>query len=947
MIKNIQYNGISTTPSDYLAPDGDLAAAFNTIIENGAIYPSPPPHTLFTLPEGLIPLFIHSSPLWKHYIIFDSINSRILWLDHNEEMQSPVSSTLLNHILNTEHPEVIAINAIGNVIIFSTGADTADAFHILLWSSEKKDYINLGDHIPEVNIEFALSKVLGQDYDFTFQIYPETDNQRAYLSNLLIPHPVSNGNTTIHPPSSNETAAINNAVYNGVFAGLNQWIANCNENSSFVFPFFIRYALRLFDGSHVMMSAPILLIPNSKAPRVFNKTTVDDNGFYSVANHISAAVTNITYRIYGDTSKLSLWKDIITHIDFFISPPIYTYDPDPDVSHDRKLTNIHRQSSDTLGFSHSGSPVSSRSISNHHRHHDSLPENADISYDLENVEVPDSPMPSDWRQWYIYQKTDVMIEQEITSQPNFYKISSIKIEDIVTMKFFAPIQIVDKALEAIQQLPRLDDDFLSHQKLLPDVLHAYNSRLNIAAVSIIPFSGFQFREAVQFSSGTSCPTSIFIHLKKDLTSFWVQTNDLSPILVSFDDEDHPVVSNFPRWLFYPDPDAFEIIIKVPQGYWKMALSSHDFLYGAYWFRGLDDSMPDFIPEDIPVDILLSVSSSVRIKRLNKVFTSLPDNPFYFPATHSVSVGDSRVVALSSAARPLSQGQFGQFPLYAFTSLGIWALQIADNGVILARQPITRDVCSCSKGICPIDNAVIFPADRGLMMLQGSSSKCISSSLENPPSFNINPQSPLAIAISRITGLNHDLIEIPSFTEILSDCRIAYDYPRQRLIVFSQSSPFAFIYSLLSSTWSTFHSRFRTILNAYPETLITAFDNANDTCLSVTTMQSQRDCDPNVKIPFFFISRPLKLDYPDVYKTIQTIIQRGVFPRDAEIASVLIASRDLNSWLPVASSDSHCIDRISGSPYPYFRIALFGKLPPMSAISGCSCDFDFRIRNRLR
>ena len=52
-----------------------------------------------------------------------------------------------------------------------------------------------------------------------------------------------------------------------VHAEINKYIAEQQEDGYFIFPFFVRYAYRLYDGSVIMQSAPVLMLPNdSGAP---------------------------------------------------------------------------------------------------------------------------------------------------------------------------------------------------------------------------------------------------------------------------------------------------------------------------------------------------------------------------------------------------------------------------------------------------------------------------------------------------------------------------------------------------------------------------------------------------------------------------------------------------------------------------------------------------------
>ena len=55
--------------------------------------------------------------------------------------------------------------------------------------------------------------------------------------------------------------------------------------------------------------------------------------------------------------------------------------------------------------------------------------------------------------------------------------------------------------------------------------------------------------------------------------------------------------------------------------------------------------------------------------------------------------------------------------------------LSTDGVYQARQPVNRDVCSNPDGILQIDDAVLFPTERGIMMQTGSTAKLITDALD--------------------------------------------------------------------------------------------------------------------------------------------------------------------------------------------------------------------------
>jgi hypothetical protein len=97
---------------------------------------------------------------------------------------------------------------------------------------------------------------------------------------------------------------------------------------------------------------------------------------------------------------------------------------------------------------------------------------------------------------------------------------------------------------------------------------------------------------------------------------------------------------------------------------------------------------------------------------------------------------------------------------------------------------------------------------------------------------------------------------------------------------------------------------------------------------------------------FFITRAIKLEMPDVLKTMDTIIQRGNFAK-GHVQSALYGSRDLINWFPVWSSKDHYLRGFRGTPYKYFRIACVTYLAEGESIYGASLQFNPRLIDQPR
>lgn len=328
-----------------------------------------------------------------------------------------------------------------------------------------------------------------------------------------------------------------------------------------------------------------------------------------------------------------------------------------------------------------------------------------------------------------------------------------------------------------------------------------------------------------------------------------------------------------------------------------------------------------------------------------VKVSEAENPLIFPAKNSVQVGSSIINALAANTRPISEGQFGDAPLYAFTDEGVWVLMLGEEGTYIARQPANRDICSNPKGILQIDDAVLFTTERGIMMQRGRESECITDVLDDYPfdflsiyshstKYKTYPNKLLALG-----NIPESDVEYVRFRKYLEEADMIYDYYDSRIIVFNPNYTYAYVYSLKSKMWGTMHNVFNKRVNIYPESYAT---NKAGKILDVYVKK------PTENIPFFLCSRPLTLGQ-DAYKTMFDCITRGYFSsvQAGKCGTVLFGSNDLTNWYYVGSSANIFLRNLVGSPYKYFRLALIGSLEPKESISALSTEFQPRLQNKLR
>lgn len=877
MIKDITYLGLSANGSPYTSPDGSLSLAFNCINEDGALSPVLEPLELFQLfSPTMTCLYAHTVDSKRHFIILETNSStggafQLLYLEEGQTDFCHFNDTPQFH-------EVYSVSSIGNVLTVLSEIGIS----YFIWTGSGYDYI--GEHMPELGLSFSLNPY-DNFYSDVFSVEPE-----GGISSI--------SNTEANPGYAEQWQMVRTAMH----AAANSLVAKISKEHYFTFPFFIRYAYRLFDGSVTMQSAPILLVPSFDCISLdmgWVDRVTGDRPFYAKAAKVkaSAGVYSIVCNIISSGYQLRNWKNIISSIDFFISPQFYTYDS-----------------------------------------------NADIS-------VPDAIAGRLPRR---------NVAPDIVGNSNFYLIKSISIDELLStyssqssFEIKPDFSVNNDNIVVRETLP---DDYNSHNTLYPRLQHVFNSRLNIAAIKECFYRGYS--PASLYSTNLKykvVEASYNVHIQSNQGEWTLTPAQSQNLLV---DEYNNVL-----WFFYPNIRAKYVVFHIKQyddngdvvydEYQKYYLKPHTMLNGAYFFlfdntaestkasrpapteirpRSVEDSV--FEATDAP-----SVSENEFLVQPNSIYTSEVNNPFAFPLLGINSIGSGEIIGITSATKALSQGQFGQFPLYAFCSDGVWALEPSADGSFTTKQAVSRDVCTSPASITQLDSSVAFATARGLMLLQGSQCECLSDVLGTERSFfayDLGEDSFNKLINETGYSLASDEINIIPFPEYAANCQLVYDYIHQRIIIFNTRTFYCYVYSLKSKLWGMFYAAdIKHRINSYTDALVMKGNKVVD--LSQPGKSEQQ---------ILVVTNPINLDSPDILKTIRTIAQRGYFKRE-NIQQILYGSRDLIHWHAISSSTNEFLRGWRGTPYKYFRIAFTAHLKRGESVSGCQVLYEQRYTNRIR
>lgn len=772
MIKQIQLRGISRTPSDRMTEDGGCSESLNLYLDNDESAPALMPKDVtesLGLPEGLQAdrIFIHKTANYEHFIIQEGGEVSAI-IDKKKEtfLTLGVNETMCD------------INSIGNIIIVSTSLSV----YYILWKNDS--YVYIGDALPVPIIHF---ETLGNDDD----VFRGASRGKISLdsSSSTSVTALAKFDKALWEKAAREVGEDNENEYltkvkNDFWLKVGHLKSKIEKWDYFTCPRFVRYAIRLYDGSYVFHSVPILLGAGTKE-------WLTATGSYTLTTS-STLISSINFNIehyYKAIAKLISWDvedwvDIIEGVDIFISTDICF----PTVNSDFESCND------------GGGKIYFKG----------------------------------------YEEYDEIIKAEVLSKGNFFKIVSVAARDLDSLKQGIDLhKDIDEETSSLVEREMLTSDYMASHKVIPSEMTPFNSRLLINA-NLIKFPAPYALNNGLFSNSRVAHSDVIDHttLKKYRYKFFIRRNNGEEFSVVARDANGSVDIATPfvtngytgmievsfyadpmAWIAYPDPNCYEVLVIDPAGdYTRIPMHQHPNLSCSYAFLGLDKYL---LEEMVIGDGEFSPEENNTYSVSNQTMLSAMSNPFVYPAEGRFTF-QSKILGVAMATTALSQGQFGQFPLYVFTEDGIWAMETAADGSFVTNKPLSREVCSNPKSITSIDNAVIFITKKGVMMLSGSEVVNISPNM-NGEHYAIDH------IFEDILGENgysanqiNALTDTDAFMKFMQDASCAYDYTGKRLVFISESNKhFQYVYKLDTNTWHKISTGLllNAPINSYPESYV--------------------------------------------------------------------------------------------------------------------------------
>lgn len=191
------------------------------------------------------------------------------------------------------------------------------------------------------------------------------------------------------------------------------------------------------------------------------------------------------------------------------------------------------------------------------------------------------------------------------------------------------------------------------------------------------------------------------------------------------------------------------------------------------------------------------------ERLNVMKVSPVENPFIFPAKSTFAPSKEKILSICNNTFELSQGKFGEHPLFLLCGDGIWAMAVDSSGTVAysASYPISKEICRNPDSACNVGVGIVFVSDKGVMLLSGNRIKNISGQLL-PDSENCNAKTHILpykdiMSVANLSGVSDAF----PFLDFVKSCKCAYINSTNEIIFSNPKKSYSYIYSFENGMWS--------------------------------------------------------------------------------------------------------------------------------------------------
>ena len=442
---------------------------------------------------------------------------------------------------------------------------------------------------------------------------------------------------------------VNNNVFEDYDAACKLDMAKYGKDAGrFIYPFFARIGLRMYDGTILRTSAPCLLTPcEGQVPITITEKGVEQYQSWYLLNSCQ-----LQWKI-TEQYDVDKYKNIVREVVLYITPPCYTYDEG--LKHDdNRYFATYRMLADIPAAEYPYRCLST------------LGEDEPTSG---NYDIIDAWRTSEGRTRDCYvieqnREKSVGVGDMLAGSMQFYEVLSVPIDKIKDeagaeiTDTFSPVKIESWKLgDTLVTLPTLTNDSIvaDTRTLVAQYSFMYNSRAHMyggeerrfLSANIVAENGTQENDGEAIIHDFIYDYSFRVHSSTESGECLYGTG-------AYKEDDF---SQF-GWICVPDVNATTLDIAIRrrrsipgmQTTYKaltIPLKRHDFLNCAYAYVSLAEPRTGGAWGNTESAFAVSIRTTptyAEVQATNKLYVSEVNNPWYFPAANVHVVGNGRIWA---------------------------------------------------------------------------------------------------------------------------------------------------------------------------------------------------------------------------------------------------------------------------------------------------------------
>jgi hypothetical protein len=492
----------------------------------------------------------------------------------------------------------------------------------------------------------------------------------------------------------------------------------------------VRWAFRLYDGSHTKPSPPLITLPRED---ILGTGRASFQVLAPGRVQLDAATIALRGYALGFSFKyeayFAKWSEIIKGIDFFLSPGVGV----------------------TAG---------------------------------ENIRKFPEYYASYVTNLFLFESVSDNAVDNAKKESKFYYIGGIDFDNTIIpgeyKEFKFPVSSSDQdILDNIVAQDMLVDNSISNHTIGAQGSYNYNSRLHLYNTSQTLYKGFDPRmflapaktyfsiyesgtpvfDGAPYPAATPPPSTYIAYNVAPVIVTTLHINGEEKKVVSYATKNQTNTRLYNPMLSYPDRRA------VRMEFYEWDGTSD--IYSQQWLKiGLKDSDQMADPYPAPDDPVLTINltahelldlayyvtddlrplagvengsfdfgghpASITTADNTKIKVSELLNPFVFPNANTYTIGTGQVLALATNRAAPAEQNYGTSPLFVFATDGIWTLNVGQGEIVYATTGSpTSSEYPVSSVVCETPYGVLFIAEKGLMMVSSLGVKLLTPQMQQP------------------------------------------------------------------------------------------------------------------------------------------------------------------------------------------------------------------------